>query len=160
MVDPLSAGITSLRAAVDLTKAFVDVRDATKLQSLKFELMSLLVEAQETQAALIDQKRTLEARVRELEAWDREKEGYETQDVGNGVLAYVPKAHAQDSGPAPKLCAACFHRGHKSFLQPEFRSPGMSQYLVCSECGADLIVSGQRHSAHASPPKGRGTGRS
>lgn len=51
MSDPVSLGlgaISGLKAAIDITKTLADVRDAVKLAQTRVELLSLLVEAQES----------------------------------------------------------------------------------------------------------------
>ena len=144
MADAMTVGgaLGAVKAAFDLTKAFVDVRDATKVQQVKFELLGLLLEAQEAQAALVSDKRDLEERVRELEAWDGEKERYELKDVGQGCLAYALKADAQGAEPPHSLCAACYNQGRKSILVPFHISIGRGDALQCHVCGSEMVVSG------------------
>ncbi len=109
MADPVSltiGGIGAASNALNLVKAFVDIRDSTKVLELKSELMGLLVDAQLAQSALIDEKRVLAERVRELEAWDREKQRYEMQQVGlNNAIAFGLKPDAKGVEPEHRLCA-------------------------------------------------------
>ncbi len=151
MTDPvtLSVGaISATKSAFELAKTILDVRDATKLQAVRFELMGLLLEAQQAEAALIGEKQQLAKRVGELEAWDGEKQRYQLAEVGTGVFAYSLKPEAQGAEPDHKLCANCFAQGQKSFLQNEARSPGMSQYLCCQACGTELLIAGFVHPEH------------
>lgn len=164
MSDPFSLGFGALgaaKAAFDLTKAFSDIRDATKVQALKFELMGLLLDAQEAQATLLAEKRQLEERVRELEAWDREKQRYQLTAVVDGTVAYALKPEAQGSEVSHQLCTACFSEGHKGFLQREMRVPGMNEYLVCQRCNSEIALQivhpehrGAKPRKPPAPPKG------
>ena len=123
----------------------MDVRDASKVQALKSELMGLLIEAQEAQLALVAEKRDLAERVRELEAWDGEKQRYEMKDVGQGCIAYAVKPEAQGAEPPHALCAQCYQRGRKSILTPFVIPAGRAQGLGCHACGSELIVVGVDH---------------
>ena len=142
MVDAASmtGALGAAKAAFDLTKAFVDVRDATKVQAVKFELMGLLLEAQEAQAALIADKRDLEERLRELEAWGSEKQRYQLTAVAPGSFAYTVKPDALGSEPQHALCSNCYQHGEKSFLQ---RTNGVVQgYAVfrCAHCKSEVGI--------------------
>jgi hypothetical protein len=144
MTDPVTLGVGGLGAAsnaFNLIKGFVDLRDAAKVQALKFELMSLLLEAQEAQAALVSQKRDLEERVRSYEAWDGEKERYQLADVGFGTFAYVLKTDAQATEPFHMLCAECYQRRHKSVLQKHHLAVNARTAYNCHGCESQVIVS-------------------
>jgi hypothetical protein len=145
MGDPISLGLGALGAtktAFELAKSILDVRDATKLQSVRFELMNLLLEAQQAETALVADKRQLEERVRELEAWDGEKERYELKDIGNGCMAYVLKPSAAGSEPPHSLCANCYQQGRKSILTPFHIQIGRAEAMQCHACGSEMIVQG------------------
>jgi len=162
MVDPGSAigALGAVKTAFDLTKAFVDVRDTTKVQAIRFELMGLLLEAQEAQAALVAEKRDLEERVRELEAWDGEKKRYELKDMGQGCFAYALKEDAAGAEPPHALCAGCYNQGRKSILVPFHISIGRGDALQCHACGSEMVFRGVdgRESAriHAKMPAPKG----
>jgi hypothetical protein len=138
----VAGALGAAKAAFDLTKAFVDVRDATKVQAVRFELMGLLLQAQETEVSLIAEKRELEERVRDLEAWDGEKQRYELKDVGQGCIAYALKADAQGAEPPHSLCAGCYNQGRKSILVPFHISIGRGEALQCHTCGSEMVVRG------------------
>lgn len=146
MGDPVSLGLAGVGAATNafkLLQGFVDLRDATKVQALKFELMSLLLETQEAQSALIAEKRQLEERIRQFEAWDREKERYQPETIGqNGSLCYGLKPEAGAADTEHKLCAHCFDRGLKRHLQPHTIPEGRSEVLMCRECSDQILMQG------------------
>lgn len=144
MPDPMTVGsaLGAAKAAFDLTKAFVDVRDATKAQEVKFELMRLLIQAQETEVALVAEKRDLEERVRKLETWEREKERYLLEEVGLGGFAYAIRPEAQGSEPKHYLCAYCYEQRKKSPLMTVYIPQGRAEMLKCQPCGAEIVTSG------------------
>lgn len=145
MGDPLTTGLGAIGAtmhAVNLLRAFSDVRDATKVLELKAELMGLLVEAQTAQLSLVGEKDQLAARIRELEAWDGEKQRYDMVDAGNGCMAYALKADASPPEPAHYLCAQCYQQRRKSILVPFLISTGRAQALQCHACDSEMIVQG------------------
>lgn len=162
-----AAVVTGLRAAYDLSKAFLDVRSAVSEQAKVFELQRVILAAQAdaltaqaAQSALLSRVSELEKRVAELEAWDREKERYEPTEIASGVIAYALKAEAKGTGPDVRLCATCFDDGHKSTLQSETRMPGLTLVAVCNRCGANHYLRGnhwvdQPHSSGSARPRRR-----
>lgn len=160
MADAMTVGgaLSATKAAFDLMKAFVDVRDASKVQAIKIELMGLLLEAQEAQAALIAEKRDLAERIRELEAWDGQKQRYELVNLAAGVVAFALKPEAKGTELDHQLCANCFEQGHKRYLQFETRNPGRMRVAVCHGCDATLVVTGAQP-MNIAGTWGRGSGR-
>ena len=147
MVDISAIGViaNSLNAAVNIAKAMIDVRDATIFQGKVFELQRAIIDAQqsvfaanEERSALIEKIGCLEKELTNLKAWETEKQRYELQDVGHGSLAYVIKESVRGSAPPHQICANCYERGHKRYLQP--RVSGFGKELFCSECNIAIIV--------------------
>src|SRR4051812_44278993 len=102
----LSAGLTSLRAALDITKAMIGLRDAEAFRSKSIELQGLIlesldnaIESRESYAAQLDRVRALETEVTQLKTWATEKEGYELKPIGRGAVAYMLKPDKR--GPEP-----------------------------------------------------------
>jgi hypothetical protein len=152
------AAATSLKAAFELTKAFVDVKGAVEVQGKVFELQRVILAAQqdaftaqEPQAALLKRIGELEKEIADLEAWDREKERYALTEIASGVFAYKLKPEAQGAEPEHLLCANCFHQHRKSVLQFERRSVGRVEMRVCHACGAELVLHGGREPEHSRP---------
>jgi hypothetical protein len=150
-----AAVLGSLKAAYDLSKAFLDVRGTVQQQGKVFELQSVILaaqqsalSAQEAQSTLSTRISELEKRIAELEAWGADKERYQLTKLAEGVSAYALKPEAQRAEPPHHLCANCFHENHKSILQQEARSPGISRVLICPRCGAEHYVWGVRHPEH------------
>jgi hypothetical protein len=146
---------TSVRAAVEITKAMKDLHDANLLQTKIFELTREIMaaqgygmEAMAAQTTLLERVRNLEEEKSKLETWNAEKSRYKLTQVGHGMTTYTLKEGMEDGEPAHHLCASCYNEGHKSVMQTETRSPGRCEVLVCHRCGSDLYLSGMRQPEH------------
>jgi len=157
MVDmaAITGFVTSVRAAVEITKAMKDLDDAIALQTKTFELtreimsaQSYAVEAIAEQTALLQRVRELEEEKSKLEAWNTEKSRYKLTQVGHGMTTYALKEGVENGEPGHHLCASCYNEGYKSVMQTETRSPGRCEVLVCHRCGSDLYLSGMRQPEH------------
>jgi hypothetical protein len=137
----IAAGLASLRAALDITKAMVGLRDAETFRAKSIELQGVIlealdkaIEAREAYAAQIDRVRTLEAEVASLKAWDAEKERYELKTVGRGAVAYMLKPEARGSAPPHWLCPNCYAQGKKAFFQATGAMLQRSRVYRCQGC--------------------------
>lgn len=120
----VSAIASSLKAAGDIAKTMIGLRDSGMLQSKTIELQSMILDAQSSafsaqqeRASLIERIGALEAEVARLKAWDTEKQRYELQKWGNGAFARVLKEGEANGEPIHALCAKCYDSGIKSILQ-------------------------------------------
>jgi hypothetical protein len=132
---------TSIRAAIEITKAMKDVHDATVLQTKTFELtreilsaQSYAMEAVAAQSALLDLVRQLEKEKAELEAWESEKKRYKLEDVDRGFFAYVLKPGMENGEPPHAICATCYQHSLKSILQSSGHIVVHEHYWFCGEC--------------------------
>jgi len=139
----ISAGVTSLRAALDITKAMIGLRDAEAFRSKSIELQQAImdaltqgIDAREAYAAQLDRVRALEAEVARLKAWNAEKQDYELKPIGEGSVAYMLKPDKRGSEPPHWLCPNCYTKGKKEMLNPTGAHPGRSWIYKCSGCGA------------------------
>jgi hypothetical protein len=90
----ITAGIISIRAAIDLTKAMVGVRDDKLIAAKTNELRLLLgdaigkfVEAQKAQLAQLDEITALKAQIRKFSDWEAGKQRYELKNLGRAAFA-------------------------------------------------------------------------
>jgi hypothetical protein len=141
-VAEFAAGITSLRAALDITKAMIGLRDAEafraksiELQGVVLEALDKAIEAREAYSSQADRIRSLEAEVTHLKNWDAEKQNYELKKVGDNAVAYMLKPDKRGSEPPHWLCPNCFAKGEKSFLMPTGASVGRGWIHKCACCG-------------------------
>jgi hypothetical protein len=87
--------MSSVKAAAEITKAMIGLRDAAMIQGKIIELNSVILSAQSsafeannTQSALLKQISDLEEKIAQLETWDAEKQRYQLTELSDGVLAY------------------------------------------------------------------------
>lgn len=110
-------GISAFKAAMDITKGLKDIDDRTRLNEAVIELQEKILGAQAAQALLIQQVSELEKEVAGLKAWDTDKQRYELKDLGRGFFAFIPKQGVENGEPPHAICANCYQKGFKSFLQ-------------------------------------------
>ena len=98
-VAEIAAAVTGMRAALDITKAMVGLRDAEafraksiELQSVVFDAFEKAIEAREAHTAQAERIRSLEAEVAHLKAWDAEKQNYELKNIGEGSVDLYAEA--------------------------------------------------------------------
>jgi hypothetical protein len=122
--------VSSLKAATDISKAMVGLRDGALIQSKVIELQGVILTAQQSalsaqsdQFAVLERVRELEKEIAHLKAWDTEKKKYELREVSPGAFAYVMKKSAKGGEPPHWLCAACYQRGNKFILQDHGLTP-------------------------------------
>jgi hypothetical protein len=144
--------VTSIRAAMEITKAMKDVRDANLMQTKVFELtreiiaaQSYAMEAMSAQSTLLARNRQLEEKISALETWNAEKNRYYLKSIQTGVTVYALKEGMENGEEPHYLCPKCYNRGKKSILQKETQEVGRVPMWVCHDCGTDLIEHGIRH---------------
>jgi len=138
--------ITSLRSAVEITKAIMGIGDTNTLQTKMLDLTKEIMSAQScalatesAQLELSQSKRELEGELAKLKAWNMEKYRYELQNVGSGAVAYVLKQSMRGSEPIHWICANCFQIGKKRFLN-ESHSDLHFVYYKCQECAGKIRI--------------------
>jgi hypothetical protein len=143
----ITAGIISIRAAIDLTKAMVGARDdkliATKTNELRLLLgdaIGKFIEAQKAQLAQLDEITALKAEIKELRGRDTEKQRYELKNLGHGARAYMLKPSARGEESPHWLCPTCFENGKKSHLQFSVRAQGLGSVYRCSGCSGHMTT--------------------
>jgi len=146
-VASIAAITSSLRAASDIAKAMLGLRDAALLQAKVIELNQLILSAQssalaarEDQSSLLERVRDLEAEVRKKEAWEAEKQRYQMVELHNGALAYVVKDAVRGTEPTHYICCACYQRDKKSVVQG-FKSHMGELTLTCPSCELEITHS-------------------
>jgi hypothetical protein len=142
---------TSLNAAVNITRAMKDLSDWSAAQTQVIELQRTILEAQsgifaanEERHALIERIGHLEKEIAELKSWDAEKRRYELKAFGSGY-AYEVKPDAKGTEPIHHICANCYTRGKKSFLQRVATNVarahlGMGTVYRCPDCKTEIQV--------------------
>ena len=153
MVDiaAISSAIGGLKTAYDMAKAVQSLKTDTEVRQATSEMLDgiltarhQLIEASETQAALLAQIKGLEQKVADFENWNGEKERYQLQAIDSGAFAYMVKPSVETTEPPHWLCTHCFEKRHKSILS--FKSqeiiPGRGRFATwsCNSCKGPLVV--------------------
>ena len=131
----IASVVGSLKVAADITKGFLDLKEAAAIQGKVIELQGLILSAQSSalagqsdQMMLLEEIRSLKEQLAKLEGWEIEKKRYQLSDLGSGTFAYVLKADAANGEPHHMICATCLHQGQKSILQYSHPSNGKRWY--------------------------------
>lgn len=141
MID-IPMALASLKTALDIAKGVKDLNDATSRQRASIELMEKIVTAQGAQSELIQEVRELETEVTRLKDWSADKARYELKDIGLGSIAYSVKAGMDNGEPPHSICANCYGKNKKSFLQRRQHVVGRAITMDCHECGSVLVIQG------------------
>jgi len=127
--------LDSLKTAKDLGggKASVPLHE---VQAALIDAQRGLIAADQAHSADVDRIRALEKEVAAFQEWSaNEKERYQLKQVANGAFAFALKEDRAAGEPPHWLCATCFQKAQKGFLQSQGHMPGMSLVLYkCSVC--------------------------
>ena len=164
MVDmsAISAAASSFKIAVDLAKGLNSLKTSTEVREKTSALLDAVVdgrfkllEASETQTALLARINELEQTIAGFEDWNSEKERYQLTAIDRGAFAYTYQPDMDHGEPAIWLCQTCFEKRHKSPLQ--FRAQdagsggaghrGTHSRWGCNLCKSEVVVNYQRNPA-------------
>ncbi len=146
MVDlSLIAGtVSSLKAASDIAKGLVSIRDATLINEKIIELQRAILAAQSDAFAaqtglleLHELNRDLEQRLAKAASWQAEAHRYELKKLPPGAFVYSLKADSAAGEPPHYLCPTCFGLQRKEILQSTGPSNGI-ETLHCNGCHAEI----------------------
>lgn len=159
MLAEIKAGFASLKTAFDVAKGLNAANTQVQINEAKITLQSLILDAQASLTVANEAQSTSAARIRELEeeiahlkAWEAESERYELKSIYTGAVAYVLKESAQGSEAPHWLCANCFSKKQKGFLQAQ--APMMRNMIFkCSSCGGMVSVHSQISPTHPWNPQ-------
>ena len=131
LIDKIGRVSRLLSNAIELSQA--DVRE--QLLALNEEIL----EMREMVLALKSENVDLKDRLLKADNFEREKERYQLHKLETGSLVYILREPFRESEPPHYLCATCFERGEKSYLQPAKQDFRVDTY-TCQTCGATVLV--------------------
>ncbi|MEZ0170772.1 hypothetical protein [Microvirga sp. TS319] len=153
MLAEITAGLSSLKAATDIVKGLNAANTLAAINEVKLDLQERIFEAREALAAAQDAQtvalqriRDLEQEVMQLKDWESEKQRYELKPIDRGSFAYMLKPGMESGEPPHWLCANCFSRRQKSFLQFKGQDTtprgGRGEYstYACDNCKGTVKV--------------------
>ena len=160
----IAAALSSLKAAKDIAESMIGLRDTSAFQGKLIEFQSKLIDAnnaafaaQDERTSLLDRIRQLEKEVADFKAWEAEKQRYELVALAPNVTAFAVKETMRGTEPPHYLCANCFQKGKKSFLQQYVHGTRVHKYR-CNECKEDLIIDLDHTPMRATPRRSGGGG--
>lgn len=83
----------------------------------------------------------LEEQARRYTQWQDEKASYHLEEVWPGTFAYAFRGGADSTKPLHYLCAQCFEKGQKGYLQRKpdiFDALGQATFK-CSNCESETV---------------------
>lgn len=150
MVDGIGMALTSLKAASDLGKSLLELRDTAKISATTVELLGkvaaatqLTLAAQAEQAALRTEVEDLKRQIVGFENWNSEKERYELKQLVRGFVAYVVKPSMRRGEPAHAICPNCYERRIKSILQSNGKTVVYDHAWNCPSCKTSFMCQGR-----------------
>ncbi|WP_422414170.1 MULTISPECIES: hypothetical protein [unclassified Endozoicomonas] len=141
----IQAAISSLKAATDISKSLLEMKNMSDVQGKVIELQSALLEAQNSALAATTSQFELQEKLRELEArlnakedWSNVKQRYQLVSPWRGpAQAYALKKAEANGESAHLACANCFHNSKIVILNP-VKPRGSHINMVCPKCDAKL----------------------
>lgn len=125
MLDILSGALASAKAAGDIGKSLLTLRDEEKIRASVYELRSSLMElqqhvldAKEEQLRLLNRIAELETRLADKAAQEEQRARYQLHRFEGGGFAYVLRPELQGDEPEHYLCSNCYAHGQYIILQP------------------------------------------
>ena len=133
-----------LKAAGEMAQGLVEIRDTVKFGDAIIKLQAQIMTAQqgalaaqEHEASMAEEIRSLKGRVDDLEAWDIEKQRYHLTKLPPGAFVYALEDEESGTEPLHYLCTNCFENQKKSILQSEGPDSGVEKFR-CNTCGAEV----------------------
>lgn len=140
----ISGAVASLKAANDIAKGMLTLRDGALIQGKVIELQSVILDAQSSvfavnqeRSALIESIGELEKKVAAMEAWRAERERYALKEIAPSVLAYLLKESERATEPLHALCANCYQNRKKSILQFQGNYYSVAKFK-CHSCNSEI----------------------
>lgn len=123
-MEELKIAIAHLSAAKNIAASFLAIRDFNKYAPQINDLLSKLINANETIMSIRQREASLSAKINELEKevirlkdWKDKKEEYERIQIASGFFAQIATNYKGDFESVHKLCDNCFNKNIEAPLQ-------------------------------------------
>ena len=138
--------VTSLKAASDIVKGFLQLKSVSDVQGKVIELQSTILAAQSSalaahseQSAMIQRIRDLEEEVAHIKAWEETQQRYQLIAPWDGCYVYALKESCKGTEPPHWICEHCYQDGRKSLLH---NAQFTTAILRCSHCQFEAEIRG------------------
>jgi hypothetical protein len=145
-----SAAIQSVKVLGDILKSAHELKDSTALIAAVNEVQCKLAVAYEAVCNALEKRRALEQQAADLEKelneikdWKADAEKYQLTEICSGVFAFATKPGMENGEPPHKICAACYGKRQKSYLQLD-GADGRGTHYKCCLCGTVIIDHSQK----------------
>jgi len=146
MIDWVAAAFTSARAAGDIAKSLITLRDEDLVRSRVMDLTGTLMELQQQMMQGQQEQMTFIKKISELENALKVSLAkadllgqYELVRVGLGKVAYALKPEFKTTQPAHFCCNQCYDNGKRSIFEGYDPDEGMMSF-ICHACRYCLTV--------------------
>lgn len=136
MVSEIAAGLGALKSAYDLAKGMIDLKNATDINKVIYDIQKQLLEAQSQYSALMSRNKELEDESMQMKNWEADKQRYQLKELPPGIFVCVTKVGMEGSEPTHHICANCYNKNIKSLLHNLGSGNGLTRWK-CYECGFD-----------------------
>lgn len=140
MVGEVSSGLVWFKVAFNTASALKTIHENVKRNEAISEILDALVTAQAEQLKLMEENSGLKRQLAEREAWESESQRYQLSEVAAGVLARTPKEFGPGKEPFHMLCANCFEKRQKAFLQATQEIRHRRRVYKCHGCKSDYEI--------------------
>lgn len=147
MIDAIQAGYSSAKAAIEIAKGISALKTETAINQAVIDIQRNVLEtqgalsaAQEVHTANLKRIDALEQEIVRLKDWSAEKQRYELKRYHPGSVARVLKLDMAGADPIHRLCAHCYDRGEKGYLNPTGESVRRCRMHRCSSCKTDVAL--------------------
>ncbi|MBF8177687.1 hypothetical protein [Herminiimonas contaminans] len=137
----IGGALGSLKAAGDIAKTLLDIRNtsevATKVAGIQSALLDAqysLLEANAAQSALIEKVRDLKEEIVRMKTWDNEKVRYKLHSPQPGIITYALQESHSNGEPPHYICTNCYQDGRKSLLNQKPDGKTGDYYFACPSC--------------------------
>jgi rubrerythrin len=137
MVGELFAGLSALKAALDMSQTLSNIHDVTTRDRAIIELQKEILSAQAAQIGLIERVGELEKEVANFETRAAEKQRYELKDLEWGAFAHMLKPAERGISPPHWVCTNCYEHRHIATLQHPMVQ-GRAQVWKCPSCNSEI----------------------
>lgn len=144
MIQQLMAITQSVQVLSTLLKAANGLRNFNEFVAAISEINAQLLNAnaaalasQKEQLTLSNRVRELEEKIMSMENWNSESERYQLAELCPGVVHYVLKPSVDNSEPSHTLCANCFSKRQKGYLQKTIVD-GRGTWYKCGNCDKEI----------------------
>lgn len=144
----IATGLAAATAALTTVKQLAELDKALSQAELKLKMASLYSDLADVRMALTDAKETIAS----LQSWSTDASAYVLTAPEPGAYVYAP-VQPSETIPPHWLCAPCFERKTKSYLQSQGHVGPRGERLEkatwgCSTCKATIKVFYSRKPAY------------